>query len=107
MGNKRITWLVCVELNLFMLFMVKSECFTNRETLQTLLPSYIFLLTQVRETRPQVQGQWTFKTPGALDNEITMFVIPHTDTLPKYGKKNVDVRRSTRRISNDTRKLFM
>ena len=54
---------------------------------------YYFLTdtSSIRETRSQVQDQWTFKTSGALDNWITMFIIPHSGTLPEYGKKNVDV----------------
>ena len=32
---------------------------------------------------------------------IYIFIIQHIDTLPKYGLKTLDVRRSTWRISND------
>ena len=44
---KRSTWSVCVELNLFMLFMVKSGCFTNCLTLQSVL-IYVKNMHEVR-----------------------------------------------------------
>ena len=41
------------------------------------------------------------KREQAKCEHINQIIIQHIDTLPKYGQKTRDVRRSTWRISND------